>query len=340
MINEAVLGACEFFSDFDSALDRVKEEVDSVLSSAPLIIRKYTKHLMKAKGKFIRAVSLLTCAQKKDGAINKSAGKLAAAIEILHLATLVHDDVIDDAGIRRGIPTLQKKYGKKTAVICGDYLLSVALKMSASVYQDYPDLDLQKIDASEYNRKFQSLNLPDYVARVCLGELNQHINNGNLDLTVFQYLKIISGKTAALFEASFCAGAILSGSVMEEIKKYRRLGRQIGMIFQLMDDCMDFEATEETAQKPVQSDFEQNVITLPLIQALETLKDFKSKLQTAKVTRKEINQAVQKSGGIVFARMVAKRYHDKALKIICELDLSAEKKAALLAIIKKVNREN
>ena len=340
MIDDTILGEYTVFPDFDSAFDKVKEDVDRALFSAPLIIRKYTKHLSESKGKFIRAISLLTCAQKKDGTIHRSAGRAAAAIEILHLATLVHDDVIDDAAIRRGIPTLQKKYGRKTAVICGDYLLSVALKMAASVYQDYPDLKLQEMDTAKYHREFQSLHLPDYVARVCLGELNQHINNGNLDLTVFQYLKIISGKTAALFEASFCAGAILSECSLEEIKKYRRLGRQIGMIFQLMDDCMDFEATENTAQKPVQSDFEQNVITLPLIQALRNLTGFKNKVKTAEITRGEINAAVEKTGGIAFARMVAKRYYDKAMQIIREIDISPEKEAALLAIVKKVAREN
>jgi heptaprenyl diphosphate synthase len=340
MINDAILGEYGSFSDFDSAFNMVKEEVERTLSSAPLIIRKYTKHLAKAQGKFIRAVSLLTCAQKKDGTINQSAGRIAAAIEILHLATLVHDDVIDDAGIRRGIPTLQKKYGKRTAVICGDYLLSVALKMTASVYRDYPGLNLENMDAAEYNKEFRRLNLPDYISRVCLGELNQHINNGNLDLSVYQYLKIISGKTAALFEASFCAGAILSGCEEEEIRKYRRLGRQIGMIFQLMDDCMDFEATENTAKKPVQSDFEQNVITLPLIRALHTQQDFKKRIREAGATREEINRAVEKSGGIVFSRMVAARYHDKALKIIRELIISPEKEAALLAILKIVYRES
>ena len=188
---------------------------------------------------------------------------MAAAIEILHLATLVHDDVIDNADLRRGEPTLQKKYGKRTAVICGDYLVCMAMKLAASTSQ--------KSDMEEY----EQLDMPDYMSRVCLGELNQHINNGNIDLTVRQYLRIISGKTAALFEASFFTGAVLVEKDLKQVKKYARLGRYIGMIFQLTDDCMDFEETEETAQKPVQSDYEQNVITLPLIHAFKTIENLK-----------------------------------------------------------------
>jgi heptaprenyl diphosphate synthase len=337
MINQAIPEKNGTVADFNTAFALVREEVNKALSSAPLIIRGYTEYLMKSKGKFIRAISVITCAQKEDGAVSKDAVRMAAAIEILHLATLVHDDVIDDAGVRRGVPTLQKKYGKRTAVICGDYLLSAALKMASSIYREtsggLPDA------AADDKRNMQNLNLPDYVARICLGELNQHINNGNLNLTVFQYLKIISGKTAALFEASFCAGAVFSGCGAKEINKYRRLGRQIGMIFQLIDDCMDFEADESVAQKPVQSDFEQNVITLPLIRAIQNLKGFKEVIKTTLISRNEINEAVKQAGGIAFARMIAKKYYGKSLRLIGELDAPEEKKEALTGILNKVYRE-
>lgn len=307
----------------DSALSLVKEEVDRALSSSPFIVRVYTKHLTAARGKFIRAISLLTCALNKEDLIHANAVKLAAAIEILHLATLVHDDVIDDADIRRGLPTLQKKYGKRTAVICGDYLLCVALRLASEVpnKQDY----LQ-------------LNIPDYMTKVCFGELNQHINNGNFDLSVYRYLKIISGKTAALFEASYLAGAILSGCDTSELKKYKRLGRYIGMIFQLIDDCMDFEATENIAKKPVQSDFEQNVVTLPLIHAFANILGFKEKAKNHEVSRGEIDDAVKKTDGITYTRMVAKKYYNKFVKIVDELETTDDKKNRLISILDKAFR--
>lgn len=308
---------------YDEALALVKDEIEKILSKSPLIIREYTKHLMASQGKFIRACSVIICAEDKEGLIHPNAVKIAAAIEILHLATLVHDDVIDNADLRRGNTTLQKKYGKRTAVICGDYLLSVSLRLAASLTnkQDY-----------------LNLNMPDYVGKVCLGELNQHINNSNLNLSFYQYLKIISGKTAALFEASLYAGSIFSGDDEDKAGQYKRLGYYIGMIFQLTDDCIDFEDTIETANKPVQSDYEQGVITLPLIHALEQKSDFKTKASSSKVTRNDINNAVSQSGGLDFTRMVVRKYYNKAMRIINEIDVSENKKEKLILILNKASR--
>lgn len=307
----------------EEALEQVKATVNTALSKSPLIIRDYTRHLMASKGKFIRATSVIICAEGREGKITPNAVVIAAAIEILHLATLVHDDIIDNAELRRGEVTLQKKYGKRTAVICGDYLLSAALRMAASIPNKKDYLELQ---------------LPDYISRLCLGELTQHMNNGNLNLTIYRYLKIISGKTAALFEGSFLAGAIFSGESEKETKKYKQLGYYIGMIFQLTDDCMDFEDTVETANKPVQSDYEQGVITLPLIHALTQLKDFKEKAESQGVTRDEINAAVTKTGGTNFTRVLVKKYYDKSMKLIEQLEASEEKKEKLVHLLKKATR--
>jgi heptaprenyl diphosphate synthase len=307
----------------EDALALVKSEVNRTLSKAPLIIRDYTRHLTASQGKFIRAVSVIICAVNKEGMVSMNAVKIAAAIEILHLATLVHDDIIDNADLRRGEVTLQKKYGKRTAVICGDYLLSVALRMTASI---------------KNKKDFLELEFPDYVGKVCLGELNQHINNGNLNLSIFRYLKIISGKTAALFEASYYSGAIFSGCDEAEARKYRQLGYNVGMIFQLTDDCMDFENTVETANKPVQSDYEQGVITLPLIHALSELSDFKAKAEKSGVTREEINAAVKITGGIGFTRMLVQKYYDKSMKLIQSLEAPEGKKDNLIMVLNKASR--
>ena len=181
------------YPGFDAAFEAVKERIDGALTGSPGLIRSYTAHLAGARGKMIRAAALLACAQGEDGGIPADAAELAAAVEMLHLATLVHDDVIDDADLRRGIPTLQRMYGRRTAVICGDYLLAASLRLAAQVGD---------------RERYLDLRLPDYVGRICLGELGQHLNNGNLELTAYRYLKIIGGKTAALFEAAFYAGAL------------------------------------------------------------------------------------------------------------------------------------
>lgn len=327
MINESVNNSnmkknIEFIT-YEEAIEQVKAEVDRVLSTSPLIIREYTKHLTQSRGKFIRAVALIMCSQDKNKNVHPNAVKIGAAIEILHLATLVHDDVIDNADIRRGQMTLWKKYGKKTAVICGDYLLATALKLASSISnkEEYLDFDL-----------------PDYMGKVCLGELNQYINNKNIDLSIYKYLKIISGKTAALFEASFYAGAIFSDCESREYNKYKQLGYYIGMIFQLTDDCIDFDTSIDVAKKPVQSDYEQGVITLPLIHAFKNLTDFKDKAATLDVTRDEINQAVITTGGLKFTHSMVKKYHNKSMKIIDSLELSDDKELKLVSVLNSASR--
>lgn len=308
---------------YEDALGRVKDELHRVLKKAPLLIREYTSHLMLSQGKFIRAISVITAAEEKEGTVHPDAIKLAVAIEIVHLASLVHDDVIDDADLRRGKETLQKKYGKRTAVICGDYLLSIGLRMAASCERKKEYLDFQ---------------LNDYMGRLVLGELNQHINNFNVNISIYQYLKIIAGKTAALFEASFLAGAVYASTNEKERNRYKQLGFMIGMIFQLMDDCMDFEETIEVAAKPVQSDYEQGVITLPLIHALKELHEFKAQAQAGKITRKEINAAVDQAGGLLFTKKLVQRYYDKSIQLVDKLDIHQTKKDKLITIVNKSAR--
>lgn len=303
---------------YEEAIGLVKTEVNRALTKSPGIIREYLTHLSLSQGKYIRAASVIACAQDREDKISPNAVRVAGAIELLHLATLVHDDIIDNADLRRGKATLQKKYGRRTAVICGDYLLSLALKMIA----DIP------------NRKdYLNIHFPDYIGRLCLGELNQYINNRNLKLTIYQYLKIISGKTAALFEASFLAGAVIAGCDEKEAGRYKQLGHYIGMIFQLSDDCIDFDATVEEANKPVQSDYEQGVITLPLIHALMEEEAFREKAAGSALTRAEINEAVIRTEGLGFTRRIIQKYYKKAMRRLDELTLTQDKKDRIIRIL-------
>ncbi len=308
---------------YEEAIGLVRKDVERTLTKSPAIIREYLTHLSLSQGKYIRAVSVITCAEDNESKISPNAVKIAAAIEILHLATLVHDDIIDNAELRRGKATLQKKYGRKTAVICGDYLLSLALKIIAEI----PD-----------RKEYMDINFPDYIGRLCLGELNQYINNKNLNLSIFQYLKIISGKTAALFEASFFAGALIAGCSEKEARKYKQLGNYIGMIFQLSDDCIDFDTTVEEANKPVQSDYEQGVITLPLIHALKEKEAFREKAALFTVTREEINEAVMQTEGLKFTKKIIQKYYKKAMQRLNELELSKTKKERIILLLNKASR--
>lgn len=295
-------------------LNDVNVEVDRLLSTSPLLIRKYTQHLSKAKGKGIRALSVLTAALDENEMISDDAIYLAAAIEILHLATLVHDDVMDDADTRRGIVTLHKKYGRKTAIICGDYLLALAMNQ------------MSRISNPE---KYSHYNFSEIMLEIALGELNQHLNNGNLKITVSDYYKIIRGKTAKLFEASFYSGAMTHLDNQDEITLYKRFGDIVGMIFQITDDCIDFEEDFDVALKPTQSDYEQGVITLPLIHALSLEKDW----DETKLSREIVNQMVVKHDGVGFAKRKARHYYQEALEILEEMTLTANKRKQLKAIL-------
>lgn len=317
MTNEPVITEAVTLS-FEEAFAQVRILVVDKLSSAPGIVRNYTRHLVAAQGKYIRTSALLTCAMDSGDRIHPDAVNFAAAIELLHLATLVHDDVMDNAEIRRGVPALHKKYGTRTAVICGDYLFCIALQTASGCRRPKDRLEF---------------DMPDYMGRICLGELSQHINNGNMRLSVYQYLKIISGKTAALFEASFFAGAMISETDEAVIRRYRRLGHCLGMMFQLTDDCNDFEVNKAAAKKPVQSDYEQGVFTLPLIYTLKTRSGFMQELEAGLVTRSEMNEAVFTAGGLDYAHKVAKKYHQKSMKIVDLLPLSEEKRKRLVAIL-------
>ncbi len=308
---------------YDEAVCEVKREIDNALGGSREAIRKYLEHLKASSGKLIRAKALLICALDPGDRVPLNAVKLAAAVEMFHLATLVHDDVIDDAQTRRGKAALHKKFGRKLAVICGDYLFSIALKLISEIRN---------------RESYINVDLPDFVSRVCIGELEQHVNNKNYDLTAYKYLKIISGKTAALFEAAFFGGAIIGGAAPREAEKYMRAGRYVGMVFQLNDDCIDFEESEDTARKTVRSDYEQGVVTLPLIYTISNNPDIKEKITNAPLTASRVAEIVITAGGIDFTRGVAKRYYSKGIKTINQIYMHESKREMLISILEKAFR--
>jgi heptaprenyl diphosphate synthase len=290
---------------FDEGITEVIKKTDDLLLHAPRIISQYTEHLAKSSGKLIRARALLACSLDQDNLVNQDSVQLAAAIELFHLATLVHDDIIDDADTRRGLPTLQKKFGKRTAVICGDYLLSISLREAAKI--NVPS-------QQEQDEVHQQNLLLDYIQRVCIGELEQYQNNRNFGLSMLSYLRIIRGKTATLFEAAYRAGAYCSGADEKLWQQYAKLGRFVGMIFQLSDDCIDYEFSADRAKKPVAKDFEEGVVTLPLIAALAKEPSAKDKIASFLGNPEALVQFVKKNGGTAYTRTISGKYRAKAEK--------------------------
>lgn len=298
--------------EYDEALRLAELEVKKLLKTAPPLLRPQTSHLARATGKGIRARALLACSLGDDGLVRSGAVNAAAAVELLHLATLIHDDIIDDADVRRGIEALHVKFGQKTAVLCGDYLFCLAFDLAASIPPR--KTDLEKIDSV----------LPSYFTEICLGEIRELNNTGNLDLTEGEYFKIISGKTAALFQASFHAGFLLSDEPPEARHIYTETGKLLGILFQLADDCLDFVASKQKAKKPVLTDCRRGVVTLPLIYALQADETLRDKIEKG-LSEQELKAAVMTAGGIEYTRSKIDEYRLKAKKLLSSLGSESKK---------------
>lgn len=296
--------------------------LEARLKRAPVLIRPFSSYLTASRGKGIRARSLILCAMNDEGLVNPDAASFAAAIELLHLATLVHDDVMDDAEYRRGEETLAKRSGARVAVITGDYLLADVLSMMA-----------ETAEAGDYSELAKPTLLTKYMMKIAMGELRQTLFNANFNIAISDYLRIIAGKTAALFEVSFLAGSILATKDKKERDLYRKIGRYIGMIFQLTDDCLDYESTLDDAGKNVESDYEQNVVTLPLIYAMEEDPALREAIEEKAIDAAKVGERVRRSDSIGRTRRVALKYQRKAEAAIRSLTCSDLKKDALIDVL-------
>ena len=178
---------------------------------------------------------------------------LAAMVEMTHTASLIHDDIVDDAAVRRGKPSLQSRFGKDAAVYAGDFLISRV------------NYHLAKEHLTE-----AAVILSETVEKMCVGEIGQDLCRYREDVSPEKYLDNIRGKTAALFGTSCLLGSREAGCTEEESEGFRRLGEDIGIMFQFRDDLMDFVSTEAAEGKDTQKDFRDGIYTLPVLLAAET----------------------------------------------------------------------
>ncbi len=303
------------YLDFETAFKAVERGIDDALVKSPLTIRRFIAYLSSSKGKLLRSQLLLCCAQNDANLIDRAAVPAAIGIELLHLATLIHDDIIDDGDTRRSLPTLNRKFDRKIAVIAGDYLLAKSLEQ------------LQFVSAKK-DQLQRDVAVPNYISMLCLGEIAQHANSGNLNLSTKKYLNIIRGKTAALFEAACFVGSLLISEDAALHDAYKKFGRYLGMVFQISDDIIDYTSEKRNAGKNVQADFEQGVITLPLIYALRENPQAKSAIEKANPPF-DVYAFVKASGGIAQSKATSKRYYKRALKQLAAMQLNEQKKNAL-----------
>lgn len=274
--------------------------------------------MTQAGGKFLRPAfffffSDLGNPEKQD---SDQLIKIAASLELLHMATLVHDDIIDDSPLRRGVSTIQSRFGKDIAVYTGDLLFTV-----------FFDLIIETMNASEY----MAVNALA-MKQLLLGELNQMASRYNSKGSVENYLNNINGKTAELFSLACLEGAAFGQTSPEIVTQASEIGRNIGMAFQIFDDILDYTADKKVLKKPVLEDFVQGVYTLPLLLAKEAQPDvfspyFEKGSQVTLAEAEEVMKLVIKHGGVKQAKKYAQRYTNDALESIDRLPKSDTRKA-------------
>lgn len=287
--------------------------------------------MIQAGGKLLRPAYQILFAQFGSEKDEEKILALAAAIELLHTATLIHDDIVDEADLRRNLPTIRSRFGNSTAVYAGDYLFVTCFKLMA-----------------DYATSMKSLQMNSRsMEKILAGELGQMDKHYYLEVTIDDYLENISGKTAELFALSCSIGAFENGSSQLFAKKASEIGHNIGMAFQILDDILDYSQGSEAIGKPVLEDVRQGIYSLPLLYALEensvALEPLLAKKkQMTKEDALEVFELVQASRGIQKAQQLATDYTEKALKDIHSLpNRPTGVKETLLAITKMIlHREN
>ena len=229
-------------------LDNVEALIQQKLKSDVNLIEKMSNHHLSSGGKRLRALLTLGSAKLTGYNENKRDINLAACVELIHSATLLHDDVIDESELRRGEKTTNSIWGNQSSILVGDYLLSRCFEMMV----EDGDLEILKL-------------LSSTSAKIAQGEVLQLQHKGEADLLEETYIDIINLKTASLFSAATKTGACLSGSNQKEKKALESYGRNLGLAFQIADDALDYYAKEKLFGKEVGKDFFEGKVTLPLI---------------------------------------------------------------------------
>ena len=306
------------YPELHEELKQVKTMMHASITIEIKQIREAIWAVLESGGKMIRPAYLILFSMWNENRNKEEVHAVAAALELLHVATLLHDDVIDEADTRRGQETISARFGNRVAIYAGDYLLTVCYQL-----------------LSKYSQDLAGIQLPtDGMMRVVEGELSQMEESYKTDVTIQDYLKRIDGKTAQLFMLSCMMGERFSG--MGELERARHIGNSIGMAFQLLDDILDYEVSSSELGKPVLEDVAQGIYTMPLIASLpkcekELLPLLEKKNQLTAPDRLAIQKLVVNAGGVETAKDFASKYTMKAIHQIEKLP-EADVKSMLLKI--------
>ncbi len=305
-------------------LKTFEDQFSKALKSKVALIDLITKYVLKQKGKKIRPLLVLLSA-KLCGEINRRTYIAATLVELLHTATLIHDDVVDDAKTRRGIASINSVWKNKASVLIGDFLLSKGLLISLE------------------NNEYDFLQITsEAVRRMSEGELLQIQKARNFDATEETYFRIISDKTASLIKACCLLGSMSSAKSPEDIRLLGKFGENIGMAFQITDDILDYTGRKSLMGKSAGNDLKEKKFTLPLIIALKNAPSKKSNSITRLIksdrTKKfdEVSEFVSEYGGIEYAIKKAREYSDEASEALGYF-LDTDARSSLMEFVKFVN---
>ena len=248
----------EIIQPIEASFQQFKQEFSNTMTSEVPLLNDVFKHIQASQGKQIRPVLILLSAEICGG-ITQKTHRAAVLTEMLHLGTLLHDDVIDQAVVRRNQPSVNAKWGNKVAVLVGDYLFAETLKLAVD------------------NKGYELLELVnEAIQHVSEGELIQMQNTANIDISEDIYNEIISKKTASLFAAACACGAFSADASKEDVSIFHQIGWHLGMAFQIKDDILDLLPNAETG-KTKGNDIHEQKFTLPLIHFLKTTSETNKK---------------------------------------------------------------
>ena len=299
----AFRSSAELFAPIVRDLEIVERILRQTLSSSQPGVARLIDHLAHYRGKRLRPALLLLTA-KACGDITPAHHTLAAVVEMIHTATLVHDDVLDDATVRRHASTINAGWGNQASILLGDWLFTHAFHLTSSV------------DARACRLIGEATN------RLCAGELHQICERGNLDLSEDAYFDIIDGKTAELTACCCRLGALYAGAANDVIERLAAYGRNLGLAFQIADDLLDLVGEERSVGKSLGTDLEQQKLTLPIIWHLaqasaERAGWLRHLLESpGNHKREKLTPELQVHGAIAYAR---RRAHDFAIRAASEL---------------------
>lgn len=309
-------------------MEQFEQKFRASVKTKVLLLDKIMSYIVKRKGKQMRPMFVFLSAGT-CGEIRESTFRGASLIELLHTATLVHDDVVDEANYRRGFFSVNALWKNKVAVLVGDFLLSRGMILSVE------------------NKDFDILSIvTEAVKDMSEGELLQLEKSRRLDITEDVYFEIIRRKTASLIASCCAVGASSSGATPEQVRVMHKFGEHIGTAFQIKDDLFDYG--EEEIGKPVGIDIKEKKMTLPLIYALSNA-GWMEKRRILRIVKnessnprkvKEVIAFVKASGGIDYAQKAMEKYHQEALAMLHQFPDSQYKESLIQLVQFTIDRNN